>query len=124
MVWPFKSRLARAREDYQLSILEARARVLESTTAYWDQYVDPREAFKDQEGGLDWVPLGGADAMRSKAMVTTPQELAALRDRYRVLAAENEFAINGHENRVSYVVGTGLQYELEVPEHDQVPEAS
>jgi capsid protein len=38
------------------------------------------------------------------------QELAAIRNECRALAAENEFAINGHENRISYIVGSGHAY--------------
>lgn len=37
-------------------------------------------------------------------------ELAEIRRRCRALAVENEFAVNGHENRISYVVGTGHRY--------------
>ncbi|GAB6187415.1 phage portal protein [Thermopirellula anaerolimosa] len=39
-------------------------------------------------------------------------ELAEIRRACRALAAENEFAVNGHENRVSYVVGTGHRYRV------------
>ena len=38
------------------------------------------------------------------------QELAAIRDQCRTLAVANEFAINGHENRISYIVGSGHAY--------------
>ncbi|MGQ9821783.1 MAG: phage portal protein [Thermogutta sp.] len=39
-------------------------------------------------------------------------ELAEIRRHCRGLALENEFAVNGHENRISYVVGTGHRYRV------------
>ena len=38
------------------------------------------------------------------------QQLAQIRDQCRALAVANEFAINGHENRISYIVGSGHAY--------------
>ncbi len=35
-----------------------------------------------------------------------------IRDQCRALAAGNEFAINAHENRVSYLVGAGHDYHV------------
>jgi len=123
-VWnPFRSRLSRVREELQVQLLEARRRVLESTTAYFDQYVDPREAWID-EHGEEWLPLGAGGPKGGKTKITTPQELDAVRRNCRRLAEENEFAINGHENRVSYVVGPGLTYEFEIPEGSKVSKAS
>jgi lambda family portal protein len=40
--------------------------------------------------------------------------LRELRAECRVLAASNEFAINGHENRISYLVGSGHTYRAEI----------
>ena len=42
------------------------------------------------------------------------QQLRELRDQCRRLAATNEFAINGHENRISYIVGPGHSYRAAV----------
>ena len=44
----------------------------------------------------------------------TEQTLRELRDQCRRLAATNEFAINGHENRISYIVGPGHSYRAAV----------
>ena len=41
---------------------------------------------------------------------TNEQQLAQIRDQCRTLAVANEFAINGHENRISYIVGSGHAY--------------
>ena len=52
--------------------------------------------------------------MRCRGDCTVPfrneAELAEIRRSCRALAVENEFAVNGHENRISYVVGTGHRY--------------
>jgi hypothetical protein len=47
-------------------------------------------------------PAGGAAAGMPFA---NEQELAQIRDQCRALAVGNEFAINGHKNRISYIVG-------------------
>jgi hypothetical protein len=79
----------------------------------YDRVVDPREAFDDGDGEV-WAPLGsaGIDERATVAGVRNERELADLRAQCRQLAVTNEFAINGHENRVSYIVGTGHQYRV------------
>ena len=52
-------------------------------------------------------PGGGANAGMPFG---NEQELAQIRDQCRTLAVANEFAINGHENRISYIVGSGHAY--------------
>jgi hypothetical protein len=82
----------------------------ESYHELWDRFVDPREMLDDD--GESWVSLG-ADSRGDRvavAGVRSEQELADVRAQCRRLAVSNEFAINGHENRVSYIVGTGHQY--------------
>ena len=39
-------------------------------------------------------------------------QLAEIRGQCRALAAGNAFAINGHENRISYIVGSGHSYRV------------
>ncbi|HTU27312.1 MAG TPA: phage portal protein [Pirellulales bacterium] len=89
-------------------------RLTEAWAALWDSFVDPREAFWDDDGS--WLPLAmpvgrgpGAQAL----LVTEPQ-LREIRNECRLLAATNEFAINGHENRISYLVGQGHTYRAAV----------
>lgn len=76
----------------------------------WDRFVDPREMLDDD--GESWVSLGAHSRGDRVAVagVRSEQELADVRAQCRRLAVSNEFAINGHENRVSYIVGTGHQY--------------
>ena len=90
-------------------------RLLEAFDALWDDFVDPRDAYADPDGGW-WLPVGGTPAARC-ATGDGPfneQTLRELRDQCRRLAATNEFAINGHENRISYIVGPGHSYRAAV----------
>jgi capsid protein len=89
-------------------------RLLEVFDALWNDLVDPREAFADTDGGW-WLPVGGAGGTPSRGMAPmNEQMLADLRNQCRTLAATNEFAINGHENRISYIVGPGHSYRAAV----------
>ncbi len=75
----------------------------------WNSMVDPTEPFHD-DGDRPWIQLDARG--RNAGTITTPMELDEIRGRCRHLAATNEFAINGHENRISYIVGTGHQYRV------------
>ena len=79
----------------------------------WDNFVDPAEAFYDADG-TRWSELAGSPLSGSAAGVPFANEgqLREIRDQCRALAAANEFAINGHENRISYVVGSGHAYRV------------
>jgi capsid protein len=84
-------------------------RLQEAYTALWDNFVDPWEPYTDD--GDNWIPLasgeGGAPYTFGPA---NEGQLAEIRDHCRLLALQNEFAINGHENRISYIVGAGHTY--------------
>ena len=123
-MWPFKSPLERERESLALLAVRHRRRLLETATDFYDRYVDPREAWVD-EFGDEWTPLAGAGAGApgGKSRISNPMELDAARRDCRRLAEGNEFAINGHENRVSFIVGSGLKYEFEIPKGSGVSEA-
>jgi capsid protein len=85
-------------------------RLFEVFDALWNDLVDPREAYADSNGEW-WDPIGGLPGDRRRAAgVASEQQLAELRGQCRRLAATNEFAINGHENRISYIVGPGHNY--------------
>ncbi len=85
-------------------------RLQEACYDLWDSFVDPREAFWDTDGG--WLPLGtsGTSGPYARPAIVNEQQLRELRAECRLLAATNEFAINGHENRISYLVGAGHTY--------------
>jgi len=84
-------------------------RLQEAWQALWDALVDPAEAWLDADG-TPWLPLGAAGL--TTAGPANESELAHLRAECRQLALTNEFAINGHENRISYIVGTGHVYRV------------
>lgn len=107
--------------DPRLAWLERR--LSEAFDELWDNFVDPADAFYDVDG-TRWAPLGGDAALAgaARAAFTNEQQLREIREQCRALAASNEFAINGHENRISYIVGTGHAYRATAkPGHD-VPE--
>jgi hypothetical protein len=87
------------------------SRLTEAFDALWDLFVDPREAYLD-DGGLMWNSLAmqGSSSPKSSVPFATEEELAEIRRQVRHLVNTNEFAINGIENRVSYLVGTGHVY--------------
>lgn len=86
-------------------------RLSEAFDELWDTFVDPAEAVCDADG-TTWNRLsgGGLGGIGSGVPFRNEQELAAIRNECRELAAFNEFAINGHENRISYIVGSGHAY--------------
>lgn len=94
--------------DRRLKYLQRR--LTEAFDQLWDDFVDPAEAVFDIDGS-PWQRLGGAGGGTAAGMpFADEQQLARIRGQCRALAVENEFAINGHENRVSYIVGSGHVY--------------
>jgi len=95
--------------DPQLTRLERR--LLEAFDDLWDNFVDPAEAFYDVDGSR-WTRIGGQPGQGGAVGVAfaTEQQLREIRAQCRALAVTNEFAINGHENRISYIVGSGHSY--------------
>ena len=101
---------AAGRVDPRLKYLERR--LLEAFDELWDSFVDPAEAVCDVDG-TPWSQLGGGPLAGGGSVgmaFANEQQLAAIRDQCRALAVANEFAINGHENRISYIVGSGHVY--------------
>jgi capsid protein len=89
-------------------------RLLEAFDALWNDLVDPREAFADTDGNW-WQPVGATGGASSRSVGhANEQMLADLRNQCRAFASTNEFAINGHENRISYIVGPGHSYRAAV----------
>ncbi len=87
------------------------SRLSEAFDALWDLFVDPREAYIDDTGQMwNTLSVGGQGGARVSVPFATEQELAEVRNQVRHLVNTNEFAINGIENRVSYLVGTGHVY--------------
>src|SRR5262245_21879806 len=83
-------------------------RLQEAYDSLWDHFVDPAEPYFDD--GSDWLPLSSSLLTSSPTHLLTDAHLADIRQQCRTLALQNEFAINGHENRISYIVGPGHTY--------------
>lgn len=95
--------------DPRLKYIERR--LSEAFDELWNGFVDPAEAVYDVDG-TPWNRLGGGPLAGATSGIpfADEQQLAQIRDQCRELAVSNEFAINGHENRVSYIVGSGHAY--------------
>ena len=90
-------------------------RLTEACDALWDMFVDPREAYVDDDGTWwNTIHVEGQSEVSSSVPFATEQQLAEIRQQSRRLAATNEFAINGIENRTSYLVGSGHSYRASV----------
>ena len=91
-------------------------RLHEAYTDLYANFIDPLERYCDD--GEHWLPLGGyGDALSSLGGARTlfggpltELTLRDIRNQCRLLAATNEFAINGHENRISFIIGPGHSY--------------
>ena len=98
---------------YVVRLKEAEAKLMESVyNLNVGDYVDPRDRNFDPITGTWWNDVGTSDVAKRATHITTEEELKIARDECRMLALWNEFAINGHENRVNYTVGTGHKYEV------------
>ena len=86
-------------------------RLMEVFDTLWDDFVNPHDAYTDVDGQW-WTPIGSVSgpAAGFGAAPINEQQLRELRQQCRSLATVNEFAINGHENRISYIVGSGHSY--------------
>ncbi len=81
----------------------------EAIADFWSGYVDPREDYFDEDGSR-WLSLADVSKGGGGFASINESQLAEIRGQCRALAMHNEFAINGHENRISYVVGSGYSY--------------
>ncbi|MCS7237917.1 MAG: phage portal protein [Thermoguttaceae bacterium] len=111
------AQLARLWQSYRQAI----ARMLETLH---DQFPDCEDPYVDSDGQR-WLPLDSPAPPGSQRGLPyrTEAELAHIRLQCRALAVENEFAINGHENRISYIVGTGHGYRVTPKPGRHVPES-
>jgi capsid protein len=107
--------------DPRLSRLQRRLR--EAFDELWDNFVDPADALYDEDG-LRWTRLGGEGVAGSaaEAPYADQQQLGDVRAQCRLLAVTNEYAINGHENRVNYIVGAGHTYRVNAKKNHAVAE--
>lgn len=117
--------LATLREqiEEQRAMLELKhLQALHESLSLYNRLVDPREFLHDD--GEEWLALGvGSSGERLERFgFDTEQELRLAREECRILAMLNEFAINGHENRISYVIGTGHGYRAVTKKKKEISE--
>ena len=110
-LFPPPTELDGLREKHRAALMRAEIKLLESSMTYYDdtQIIDPEDRLKGPDG-KPWLEVGGG---QTHAADFTDDDLKAARTDGRALAKNNEFAICGAENRISYVVGTGHQYDPE-----------
>ena len=86
--------------------------------------VEPDKCLYDVDG-TRWLAVDsqGATTPAAQAGITTEQQLATARAQCRSLAVNNEFAINGHENRISYTVGVGHSYRVTLRPNSKADES-
>jgi hypothetical protein len=85
--------------------------MLEAALDMTVDFIDPDERWIDPETGERWHEIGGLNDPEGRSSPLTDQErLRLARVLGRRLATNNEYAINGHENRVNYIVGSGHIY--------------
>lgn len=104
---------------------ELAEKVLESINLMAN-YSDPQERFRGPDGEL-WFPLGGnreGESPTDQSNFTDEDQLTKARDYCRLLARKNPYAINIHENLISYVVGEGHKYTIVAKKDSGVSESS
>ncbi len=96
-------------------------RLCEAYDALWDTFVDPSEPLFDADG-TRWLKVGTTGSPSLDSPLENEQQLQSVWQQCRQLAVSNEFAINGHENRISYIVGSGHTYRAAPKKHREVSE--
>ncbi|MDO4549660.1 MAG: phage portal protein [Planctomycetia bacterium] len=96
--------------------------IKEAQEAYESMYdINPREyLFDDDE---HWVSLSRGSSGTYEG-IHSEEALQEIRNSCRQLALTNEFAINGHENRISFIVGSGHTYRVEVREGEELQKST
>lgn len=119
MGWLKRRQLRGQIEEARLQIEATALEAFDITGAF----VDPSDALRDPRTGEVWRQIGGQGAESSVSpSFRNEQDLTNARLSARRLALMNEWAINGHENRINYVIGTGHTYTVASKEKDDVSE--
>ena len=86
--------------------------MFEAFDELWDNFVDREDDFYDADG-VRWMAIDGdLGPNRNAGVIFNQVQLAEIRCQCRALAAGNAFAVNGHENRINYIVGSGHSYRV------------
>ena len=98
-------------EDHFTKLMQFVNSNLAESMSFLDNYVDPRGAYTDERGAR-WESITGEGKGRSHQPYSNEDELRQIREIGRWLDTHNEYAINGRENRTSYVYGWGFTYNV------------
>lgn len=99
-------------ENAMSKVDQSLARFLESQVSLWDSYVDPREPYLGEDGEI-WNGVGAEAFNRLDELpFRNGVELFQIQSLARCLWRDNEFAINGHKNRINYIVGKSHTYTI------------
>ena len=88
-------------------------RLSEAFDELWNDFVDPsRTVLRQRRPAMVGPGVGRRAWKRQAGLPGNERELSDIRDQCRALAVNNEFAVNGHENRINYIVGAGHAYKI------------
>lgn len=114
--------LERALEGFAASQSAMNSRI-EKMLEHWcdvGNLIDPREPYTGPDGE-PWIAVGGQTGGNDHtAIYRNESELERVRALGRYFADENEFAINSHENRISYLIGWGHTYNAVAKKGEEV----
>lgn len=114
-----REHVERQRLTLQSRALDAQGKLLESQLVDLGNWADPRGPYNDTDGF--WLPVVAEqlpvnyDSRKKGELVQvylTEWGLKAIRDACRRISSFNEFAIAGHDNRISYIVGSAIDYRV------------
>jgi len=86
---------------------EMKLALMENSLSVYDDYKIVDRSLDDVNDRDEWIPIGFGDD-RKRIPFNTEEGLAEIRNRSRTICMMNPYAINLVENRVSYIVGDGL----------------
>ncbi len=97
-------------EQLREQLLHAENEMLRESLECYTRYVDPTDALRGPDG-LWWSPIGSSNgSVPEQTFCWSEAQLLEARRVGRQLERSNPFAINGHENRINYIVATGHTY--------------
>jgi hypothetical protein len=102
--------LLHEQELLERKVIALENKMIRESVEMWDNYVDPLDAFRGEDGEM-WSAVGGGSIPAGSGFERhgwrVLAELTIARRQCQLLAETNEYAINGHENRINYIIGTG-----------------
>lgn len=108
-----KQALAILEQRYGEQLARLDKLVEQTALDFIDNWVNPAERFRDIDGTY-WNPINATTDRDGeyKFPFQTDEELTRIRSECRWLSEQSGYAINGHENRISFIVGEGHQYRV------------